>query len=164
MIYLLTPLILLFDQITKYVVEKAIPPGENISIIPGLLQLSHVQNDGAAFGILQGQQIFLKIVTFIAFIFILYMLWTTPRKNILLRTALLVILGGALGNFTDRITHGFVVDFIDFYIGTHHWPSFNVADSAICIGMGLLIFDIFRSSIRAKKRHSAFDQHDEEMT
>jgi signal peptidase II len=163
MIYLLTPLILLIDQVTKYIIEKSIPPGDNISIIPGLLRLSHVQNEGAAFGILQGQQIFLKIVTFIAFAFIIFMLWSTPRKNLMLRVALLVILGGALGNFTDRITQGFVVDFIDFFIGTHHWPSFNVADSAICVGMALLIFDIFRSSIKTKTSPPPLDRHDEEV-
>jgi signal peptidase II len=72
-------------------------------------------------------------------------LYRTPKKDRWTRLGLSLIIGGAIGNLIDRLQYGYVIDFLDLYVGTHHWPAFNVADSAICIGTGLLLIEAFRS-------------------
>jgi signal peptidase II len=124
---------------------------ESISLVPNLFQLVHVRNTGAAFGI--GANAESRIVPILLntgaiavfFVVVAYALRTAVTDR-LLQTALHLILGGAIGNLIDRFRLGYVVDFLDVYVNVggqpHHWPAFNVADSAICIGIALLFLDM----------------------
>jgi signal peptidase II len=132
----LAGIIVILDQLTKYLIDQARP---NFQVIPGFFNLSYVRNPGAAFGIFQHKQFFLIGVSLVAAGILLFLLFyeREDRKGLLL--ALALILGGTCGNLIDRVRWRYVIDFLDFYIGKHHWPSFNVADSAITIGVGVLI-------------------------
>jgi len=136
------------DQITKWFVIRYLEPyKERIEIGP-FLNLIHIRNTGIAFGLWaggnSGKQIFFVIFTLIAIIAILYYLLSQTKFSFLKTWACGFIIGGALGNLTDRIIYGNVVDFIDCHLGRYHWPAFNVADSAITIGIGLLFLQIYR--------------------
>nr|CBX31389.1 Lipoprotein signal peptidase [uncultured Desulfobacterium sp.] len=140
-------IVILLDQATKIIVLKYMPLYHSISIIPGFFNLTHIHNPGGAFGFLAGQSPFVRklafiVVSFLALCFILYFYRVTPRKYPMLATALALIFGGAAGNLVDRIRFGKVVDFLDIYIRNLHWPAFNIADSAISIGMCILLFHI----------------------
>lgn len=124
---------------------------ESISLIPNLFQLVHVRNTGAAFGI--GANAESRIVPFLlnagaiaVFVVVVVYALRTAVTDRLLQIALHLILGGAIGNLIDRFRLGYVVDFLDVYVNVggqpHHWPAFNVADSAICIGIALLFLDM----------------------
>ncbi len=132
----LAGLLILLDQGTKFLIRQTRP---NIQVIPGFFNMTYVENRGAAFGILQGKIWLLIIVSLIASaIFVFLILRENPeRKGFLI--ALSLILGGTCGNLIDRARLNYVVDFLDFHIKQHHWPSFNIADSAISTGVGLLI-------------------------
>lgn len=138
-------IILALDLVTKYWVESALFFGQQIPIT-SFFNLVLTYNAGAAFSFLGDasgwQRWFLSGVAFIACAVIIYLLYK-HAENKLFCLALSLVLGGALGNLYDRITLGHVVDFLDFYIGDYHWPAFNVADSAICIGAALLIYESF---------------------
>jgi signal peptidase II len=140
-------IILALDLATKYWVESTMVYGQQIPIT-SFFNLILTYNAGAAFSFLSDasgwQRWFLSSIALIASIVIIFLLRKyTDIKLFCL--ALSLVLGGALGNLWDRITLGHVVDFLDFYIGSYHWPAFNVADSAIFIGAVLLIYDSFRS-------------------
>ena len=139
-------IVLVLDLITKGWVESTLFYGERIPLT-GFFNLVLTYNTGAAFSILSEasgwQRWFLSGIAAGASIFIVYLL-TRHAANKMFCLALSLILGGALGNLWDRITLGHVVDFLDFYIGSYHWPAFNIADSAIFIGAALLIIDSFR--------------------
>jgi signal peptidase II len=139
--------IIVLDLITKALILKNVPLYKTISVIPGFFNITHIQNPGGAFGFManQGRILFL-FVSAIAIGFIFYFYKTTPAKDKWLTTALSLIFGGAIGNLIDRIRFGQVVDFLDFYIQDLHWPSFNVADSAITIGITIFIFQILFKS------------------
>lgn len=134
------------DQITKYIVEKQIRMYEVVTVIPGFFNLTHVRNRGAAFGVLSGdhgwwRMAFFVAVTLIALGVIAALIRKTHER--LLVVAFSLIAGGAIGNnLIDRIRFGEVVDFIEWYYRSFHWPSFNIADSAITIGVGLLVIDM----------------------
>lgn len=130
------------DQLTKLATLRFIPSGHEIPIIPGLFNLVHVTNTGSAFGMMKGW--FGFHVVFGA-VMAAAILWTIFRPGLdrLSRWACALILSGIFGNITDRLVHGHVVDFLDFYIGPHHWPAFNVADSAIVIAVGLFLWSSF---------------------
>ena len=118
---------------------------EVITVIPGFFNLTYVRNRGAAFGMLAGvpgiwRSAFFIVVTVIAIAAIVLLIRKTSER--LLVAAFSLIAGGALGNLIDRIRYGEVVDFIDWYVRSHHWPTFNVADSAISVGVGLLVIDM----------------------
>jgi signal peptidase II len=119
------------------------------------LNLVLVHNTGAAFGFLSSaggwQNIFFIAIALAASAFILWMSWRLESKDRLLAIALMLVLGGALGNLLDRLIHGYVIDFIDVYYGTWHWPAFNVADSAITVGAALLIADALGLGHRQKR-------------
>ncbi|MGA1847215.1 signal peptidase II [Deferribacter abyssi] len=139
-------LILILDQYTKYLIKKNFHLFEIKPIIKGFFNLTYILNPGAAFGFLANlnekyRQLFFVLVTFIAVIIVIY-LFIKENKSILRKISYSLILGGALGNFIDRLFIGKVVDFLDFYISTYHWPAFNVADSSISIGILLLILDM----------------------
>lgn len=134
-------LIVLFDQITKYLVRGLMSPLETIKIFP-FLHLVSVRNEGAAFGLFKsfGNGSFI-IVSLIAMVFVSYLLMK-KRED---RVGLSLILGGATGNLIDRIVFGNVTDFIDVFFGRLHWPAFNVADSALTFGIiVLLVSSLFR--------------------
>ena len=130
----------LADQLTKWWVLKGIGAHEVIPVIPGFFNLIHVLNPGGAFGFFAGQSQHLRALFFIGFsllavVLILYLYRSTPAEYKWLLTGFSLIVGGAAGNLVDRVRFGHVVDFIDLYVGALHWPAFNIADSAITIGM-----------------------------
>lgn len=138
-------IILVLDQVTKYVVEKNIGLHEVIEIVPGFFNLTHVRNKGAAFSILSTlpdlwRSGFFITVTLVAVAVITVLIRKTRER--LLVVAFSLILAGAIGNVIDRIRYGEVIDFIQWYVKSYYWPSFNIADSAISIGVTLLAIDM----------------------
>ncbi|MDA3920325.1 MAG: signal peptidase II [Salinisphaera sp.] len=139
------------DQVTKQLVTKYFALFDSHHLF-SWLNLTLLHNTGAAFSIFRGATPWLFVALSVAVaVAILVWLRRHPHDSRLMAAALSLILGGALGNAIDRATRGFVVDFIDFHIGTWHYPAFNVADSAICIGAGLLIVDMLLSGRRGKR-------------
>lgn len=140
-------LIILFDIWTKALVLARIDLHEAVPVIPNFFQIVHVRNTGAAFGL--GANASSKLVPILLnagaiavfCVVVIYALRASVTDRVL-QTGLHLILGGAIGNLLDRFRFGYVVDFLDVYVGRHHWPAFNVADSAICIGIALLFFDM----------------------
>jgi signal peptidase II len=141
--------IVVLDAITKWLVVRSIDVHETVSLVPDVFQLVHVRNTGAAFGIGANAEsalvpIVLNIGAIAVFFIVVAYAFRTAVTDRLLQVGLHLILGGAIGNLVDRFRFHYVVDFLDFYIGDHHWPAFNVADSAICVGIALLFFDMRR--------------------
>ena len=140
-------IVILLDQATKIIVLNYMPLYYSVPIVKGFFNFTHIHNPGGAFGFLSGQSPVVRklvfiVISFLALCLIFYFYRVTPRNYPMLATALAMIFGGAAGNLADRIRFGKVVDFLDFYIGSIHWPAFNVADSAISIGMCILLFHI----------------------
>ncbi len=138
-------IVLIADQFTKYLVTTRVRLYSIIPVVPGFFNITHVRNRGAAFGILAGapevwRSLFFISVTIAAIAVIGGLIWKTHER--LLVTAFSLIAGGAIGNLIDRVRYGEVVDFIQWYVKSHYWPSFNVADSAISIGVALLVLDM----------------------
>jgi len=134
--------IILFDQLTKILVIKNFQLYESMSIFP-LFNLTFVVNYGFAFGFLNNSslnQIIVICVIFSIITYFLYLLFKTQDQ--FFRFSLILVLSGAVGNFIDRVIHGFVIDFIDIYLGSYHWPAFNIADSSITLGFILIMFNI----------------------
>lgn len=139
--------VLVLDQWTKWLVEVHLPHHTAETVIPGFLNLTHVRNTGVAFGMFAtagGGSWLLALLGLAALVAVGIYFWFAPPNDRNLLTALTLVMGGAVGNLIDRISSGAVTDFIDVYVGAHHWPSFNVADSAISIGIVLLAIDSFR--------------------
>jgi signal peptidase II len=141
--------VVVLDQVTKALLVRSLPLHDFVPIIDGFLSLSHVHNRGAAFGVLSDaslpyQPVLLSGLSLAALLAIVYYFVRLPPSARLPRVALALVLGGAIGNLIDRIRLGHVVDFIHVYWREHAWPDFNVADSAITIGVVLLILDILR--------------------
>lgn len=139
--------VILLDQLTKLLVVHGIAIGEEIPIVPGLFQLTHWENTGAAFSMFADSTSPWRTLGLIAFsviacIVVFYLLWKHGPALDTSSVSLCLILGGALGNLWDRLAKATVTDFLDFYVGEHHWPPFNVADSAIVVGAALLIITI----------------------
>jgi signal peptidase II len=151
---------LLLDQLSKWVILETIGPDaarDVIAIVPGVLRLHFVRNTGSAFGLFQGNSDILKLLAIFAVVGLLVYYIRTASRDWLVALAVGLQLGGALGNITDRFRHGYVVDFIDF----PRFPTFNVADSAITIGVILLMYALlFRDSQTegATKRQHLTDQ------
>ena len=141
--------VFLIDQMTKAWAVTRLRIGDDVHLIPGFLNLAYAQNTGVAFSMLDdhgdGGRWGLSIVALVAAALVVYFFWRTPRTDDRILGALALLLAGIAGNVTDRLRLGFVVDFIDVQFGNWHYPTFNVADSAICIGAGLLILDMFLS-------------------
>jgi len=148
-VILLVLVVVLADQLTKLWIMNSLPLHGKRIIIPGLFNLVHVTNTGAAFGLLAGEhalwrQVFFIVVALVALAAIFLVYRQVKAKGLVFTVAVGLIAGGALGNLVDRIRFGAVVDFLDFYIKNYHWPAFNVADSAITVGVGLfLVASIF---------------------
>jgi signal peptidase II len=137
------------DQLTKVLVMLKLPLGSQVPLIPGYLNLVHIRNKGAAFGLLSGWSAEFAWLFFVATTgFVLgvlgYLLWRLPDDHWPAALGYSLILTGALGNLIDRVRLGEVVDFIDVYWGRYHWPAFNVADSLVCLGAAVLVWVIIR--------------------
>jgi signal peptidase II len=137
------------DRWTKWLIDSRLLLNQTIFIIDGFFNITYVRNTGVAFGILDGaglplKSVALSILTLAAITGVLVYSWRTPISQRLLHVALSMVLGGAIGNLYDRIRYGYVIDFIEVYFRNFRWPSFNLADSAITVGVGLLALEIFR--------------------
>ncbi|MBY9076986.1 signal peptidase II [Paenibacillus sp. HN-1] len=142
MIYYLIALIMfLLDQGTKYLISTRLAIGEQIPVIGNFFVITSHRNLGAAFSILQNQRWFLVVVTIVVLAGIVWYINKLKNTRRLLSTALALVLGGAFGNFIDRLLTGKVVDFLMFNFGSYTFPIFNVADSCIVIGVALIILD-----------------------
>jgi signal peptidase II len=143
-----TAVVIVLDQVTKVWTSSAMEVWTGKVVIPGFFNLVHYLNRGAAWGFLGSDAIdwqrplFIGI-TFIALGFIGYMLKTTATRDTWMIHGLGLIAGGAVGNLIDRVRQGAVIDFLDFYVGTYHWPAFNVADCALSIGAGCIILSMY---------------------
>jgi signal peptidase II len=139
--------VVVFDQATKALVRSRLPLHDSVTVIPGFFDLTHVRNTGAAFGMLNSLEfaykpIVMVIVALIALAAVGTYAMTLPPAQRIARYGLSLILGGAIGNLIDRATMGYVVDFVDVYWrGLHFW-AFNVADSAITVGVVLMLLDL----------------------
>jgi len=146
-LYLISLFVFLLDILSKNFIQKKIIYGEQVEIT-SFFSLVHFQNPGAAFSFLsdQGgwQRYFLIAISLLA---VLYIPWLINqyKKNILIVIGLLLILGGAIGNLYDRISYGYVIDFIYLHFAEFYWPAFNVADSAISVGVLLFLYGSFKS-------------------
>ena len=141
---------LALDRWTKTLIQKHFDLNESISVIDGFFNITYVRNTGVAFGIfdplsLPAKSVLLSVFTAFAAVVVITYSVRSSLRNRLLQFALALVLGGALGNLYDRLAYGYVVDFLEFYVRTYHWPSFNVADSAISIGVILLALEILRN-------------------
>ena len=132
----------LIDQATKEVVLKFIPFDWTVPVIPRFFSLTHVYNTGAAFGMLHDSNRFFIFISGVAFVALVVM--RRHFTGLLMHWGWILLLSGIIGNVTDRLRHGHVVDFLDFQFGNYHWPSFNVADSCICIAAGLFLLSSFQ--------------------
>ena len=142
LLFITLPLFVL-DQLTKWATLAFIPLHHEIAIIPGFFNLVHVTNTGSAFGLMRGWFNFHVLFGFVMAVVMVVLLYRKSTDQ-LTRLASALILSGIFGNITDRIVHGHVIDFLDFDLGRHHWPAFNVADSAIVIAVGLFLWASFR--------------------
>lgn len=144
---LVTLVVVVLDQLTKHLAVANLAMYEPVPVMPFFnLMLAH--NTGAAFSFLADaggwQRWFFVGLTAVISVVLLAWLYRLPRGQKLLPIALSLVLGGAIGNVYDRMSYGYVIDFIDWYVGNYHWPAFNIADAAICVGAGVLILDSFR--------------------
>jgi len=145
---IIAALILLCDRMTKWLVAQKIALSDSVDVIPGVFRLTHVQNQGAAFGLFAEYPSEWKVAMLILFsvaalAVVSALLWKNGNALNTTAIALSLVFGGALGNLWDRVVTGRVIDFLDFYFGSHHWPAFNIADSAIVVGALLLLSEIF---------------------
>src|SRR5579871_2107594 len=140
-------LVVAIDQLSKAVVRATLPLHESVTVLPGLVDFTHVRNSGAAFGILNGvdfpfKTILIAVIATSALIGVGMYAASLAHHQLVARLGLALIIGGAAGNLIDRIIAGSVVDFVDVYWRTYHFWAFNVADSAISIGVAIMILDM----------------------
>ena len=145
-------LVVFLDQATKVVIADYLALYDTIPVIGGFFNITHILNPGGAFGLFADHSpmlrkfLFLFVSTMVACA-VLWMYRKTARNHMWFSSALALIFGGAVGNLIDRFRYGKVVDFLDFYLGSYHWPAFNIADSAITIGMAIFLYHIIFSKI-----------------
>jgi signal peptidase II len=149
-------LIVVFDQSTKLIVRRGLPLHDSVTVIPGLLDFTHVRNTGAAFGMLNAvdfpfKTALLALISTGALVGVAIYSLGLARQQILARLGLSLIIGGAGGNLIDRLIDGSVVDFVDAYWRTYHFWAFNVADSAISVGVTLMLIDMLWAGNHASK-------------
>ena len=147
--------VFMIDQTSKAWAAKSLRFGGDREIIPNFLNFAFAQNTGVAFSFLNDQgdagRFGLSIVALVAGVLVLYYFWRVPHTQDRILGALGLLLAGIVGNVTDRLRLGFVIDFIDVQFGAWHYPTFNVADMAICVGAGLLILDMLMSKKKTEK-------------
>lgn len=134
---------IVIDLVSKSIVASKMNLYDSIEIIPHFFHLTYYHNEGAAWGVLQGQQSLFMIITIVALAIMLIYYKSTDGKDRLSQLGIVLMVSGTLGNFYDRICFGYVRDFLDFYIFGYDFPIFNIADSLLCIGVGLLVLAIF---------------------
>jgi len=139
--------IILTDQWTKYVVLQRVPLYRRVEVIQGFFNLTHVRNAGGAFGIFGGEKggisgLLFVVVSLLAIGIILFLFLKVKEEEKHIALSLSLVLSGAIGNLLDRVRYGEVVDFLDFHISSYHWPAFNIADTAICMGIGLMALEL----------------------
>ncbi len=155
--FVIALLVVCLDRLTKLMVAKDISLHESIQVVPGFFRLTHVENRGAAFGLFadspaQWKIAMLVLFSIVALIVVLALLWRNSHAMTSTGIGLALILGGAVGNLWDRLLNGRVVDFLLFYVGQYQWPAFNVADSAIVCGAGLLVIEILFAKTPAHEK------------
>jgi signal peptidase II len=158
-LFLVTLPLILIDQLTKWLIQTHIPYGSAVPIIPGFFSLVYVSNTGAAFSIFQGNNFFFIALALVALAAVLFWLIRdqfNPKKeermSVVAKIAFSLFAAGIVGNLLDRVVKGSVVDFLDFYFRGYAWPSFNVADSCICVAAALLVLISFRRPQTAPQR------------
>jgi len=152
--------VLVLDQWTKGIVTRFFEVHQSRSVIEGFFDITYVRNSGAAFGLFASvdssvKAILLNSVAILVFVVVSAYALRSSHTSVRLQIGFALILGGAVGNLLDRVRFGYVVDFLDFFVSGHHWPAFNVADSAICVGVGLLFLDMLRGEEEPKAASSA---------
>lgn len=152
--------ILLLDQWTKSLVVEKLPLYQRVEVIQGFFNLTHVRNTGGAFGIFGGEKgglgsILFVVVSLIAIGAIVFLFLKVKENEKTLAFSFSLILSGAVGNLIDRLRYGEVVDFLDFHLSSYHWPAFNVADSAICIGIGLMALELLKGDHKKSTKSQA---------
>lgn len=161
---IVTAVILVLDQATKLYVDAYFELYESVPVIKGWFHLTYIRNQGAAFGILSNSALRVPFFITVATIALLVILWyvrSLRPDQTLGAFALSLIFSGALGNLIDRIRLGEVIDFLDVFWRHHHWPAFNVADSAICVGVTLLIWEMWQEERRIKREKLATIKEDQ---
>jgi signal peptidase II len=158
--FIIAALVLLLDRASKFLVARNIMLHDSLVVLPSFFRLTHVQNPGAAFGLLSDSPAQWKIGVLISFSLaalavVSILLWRNSHTLSTTGVGLALIMGGALGNLWDRVLNGRVVDFLDFYISGYHWPAFNVADSAIVVGAALLVGEILFAKPAAEEKFAA---------
>jgi signal peptidase II len=135
---LLSAGVLLLDQATKRLIALSMSPGESVPVLGDAIRLTFVRNDGIAFGLHVGNGVVFNLLSIAACVLVAVYFWKIRREKVWIRSGVGLIFGGAVGNLVDRISAGSVVDFIDVGIRSVRWPVFNVADSAVVVGAGIL--------------------------
>jgi signal peptidase II len=148
--------IVLLDQASKWAIRRALSIHDSITVVPGFLDFTHVRNSGAAFGFLNAvdfpfKTIVIAIVAVSALVGVAVYAKGLAPQQLLARWGLALIVGGAIGNLVDRLTVGSVVDFVDVYWRQYHFWAFNVADSAISVGVAVMILDMITTGMHASK-------------
>ena len=154
--YLIALGIILLDRATKLVIIQTLRLGQGIPVIPGFFDIVFILNPGAAFGFLatlsdEVRNPLFILISILAVVLIVFYHTRYLRSHRLVSLALALVLGGAVGNLIDRLYYGMVVDFLDVHAGPYHWPAFNVADSAISVGVSLMILDMLLDWRRERK-------------
>ena len=144
LLLLIAAFVVAVDQFTKYLVTSNMSEGMGIPIIDGIFHLTFILNPGAAFGILENNRWFFVVTALSVLIFLFYYRRTIMAESKLVQMGIALFAGGALGNLIDRIRTGLVIDFFDFRI----WPIFNVADIAICLGVGLILWSTIKTELK----------------
>ena len=149
--------VVILDRVAKWAVARNIALHDSIPVIPDFFRITHVENRGAAFGLFADSPSEWKIAVLVLFsvvalVIVSALLWRNSHAMSTTGVGLALILGGAIGNLWDRLVSGKVVDFLLFYIGQYQWPAFNVADSAIVIGAGLLVIEILFTKAPAAEK------------
>ena len=147
MLAVVTGLVVLADQITKVLVYTYLPYHQSITVVPGFFDITHIHNPGGAFGLMANMSTSARTIVFLlasslAVGLIFYFYIKTPTSYVFLAIGFALIFGGAIGNLIDRVRLGIVIDFLDVYIGDYHWPAFNIADSAITVGIVIFGFHL----------------------
>lgn len=139
-------LIIVIDQVTKWIIASSMKIGDSYEVIPNFLNITSHRNNGAAWGILSGKMFFFYIITVIILIVLVLFFIKEAQYNLFMQLAISLLFAGALGNFIDRLLNGEVVDFIDTNIFGYDFPIFNVADSSLTIGVILVIIALFKDT------------------
>ena len=160
--------VFVLDRTTKMWIEAKVSVYDTIEVIPGIFNIVHTRNRGAAFGMLASASEAVRLTVLVGIAGVIlgligWMLWQATKAGAsgsqLNRLSLALVLGGAVGNLYDRILAGGVTDFLQVFLGTYEWPSFNVADSAICVGATLMAIDLFTSSRKQSQTNHAPETH-----